>query len=99
LLAASSGNFAHWLATSNGRFVAFSSGADLTVGSANHKWESLRLDRNTMASAQMTKTASRFQSLLSVAAGGTFVFRAGTEAQAGLWYPASRRGREAIGVK
>jgi len=71
LTAASSGSFAHPAVTSNGRFVVFSSNANLTGGNADGNWEIFRVDRNTMATVQITNTTAPCQNRFPVVAGDT----------------------------
>ncbi|MFN3413455.1 MAG: proprotein convertase P-domain-containing protein, partial [Thermoanaerobaculum sp.] len=50
------GSFSHPSLTANGRFVAFASTANLTGQNADGNWEIFRVDRQTLATVQVTNT-------------------------------------------
>lgn len=68
LTAATGGSFSHPAVTSNGRFVAFASTANLTGANADGNWEIFRIDRNTLATIQVTNTTAPCQNRFPVVA-------------------------------
>lgn len=78
LTSATSGSFSHPALTANGRFVAFASTANLTGQNADGNWEIFRVDRQTLATTQITNTSppceNRAPSIAGDAAGDVIAF-------------------------
>lgn len=78
LTSATSGSFSHPALTGNGRFVAFASTANLTGQNADGNWEIFRVDRQTLATTQITNTSppceNRSPSIAGDAAGDVIAF-------------------------
>lgn len=56
LTSATAGSFSHPSITANGRWVAFASTANLTGQNPDANWEIFRVDRQTLATVQITNT-------------------------------------------
>lgn len=78
LTAATAGSFSRPAVSANGRWVAFASTANLTGQNTDGNWEIFRVDRQTLATVQITNTAgpceNRAPSIGDDAAGNAIAF-------------------------
>lgn len=58
LTSATAGSFSHPSVSANGRWVAFAATANLTGQNADGNWEIFRVDRQTLATVQITNTTA-----------------------------------------